>query len=631
MPEGPRAEQLPKSELVFCTPMIKQQPPKPAYFSTAFKIVVSTLTIFGTVATILTTMRQEGLIGPLPKLGSNVARIRLTPVSDTAWALGDTLAFAATATDTNGVALPAPPLIWTVTNTEVAESRPDGTVIATGAGETTLLVTAGTATAQARVVVHPRTVALKPSVDTVFLPEGSVTSLIAMPFDNRGRMIRGALAHWRSLDSTIVAVDSLGLASAMHPGVASTEARLDGVTTRMPVRVTPVLGSLASGVGHDQHALASTQLPMAVGVRTLSRQGQSIGDVMVHAVVDGGTLASDTARSGDDGVARFRWTLGERPGPQHLTASADEIDSTLIVAAEADPVERNTRFVLLDSILTGPAGAALARPVVVRLTDTLGQVLTDVPVRWLAQDGSRLVGNAAHTDSLGLATATWTLGSKVGVNRGRLIAGPGNAPAFAISTRSLAGAPASIAVLSGEHQRLQVTRSVAVRVKVTDAQGNVAAGIPLQSTLAAGSVVLTDPVTRADGTARLQWILGPTAGTQTLELRAGTARTRLTATSLPAPAAQVEIVAPTISIVAAAKVRVIAVVSDSLGNPIAGNVVQPRVATGSVTPLRATTNAQGRATFTWTLAKRPGDQTITVHAAGVRLNSTKTVRRPAPR
>ena len=611
--------------------MIHQQPPKPAYFSTAFKIVVSTLTIFGTVATILTTLRQEGMIGALPKLGFNVARIRLTPTSDTAWALGDTLAFAAIATDTNGVALPAPPLTWTVTNTEVAEAHPDGTVIATGAGETTLLVTAGAATAQARVVVHPRTVTLKPSADTVFLPEGSVTSLIAMPFDVRGRLIRGALARWRSLDSTIVAVDSLGLATAMRPGVATTEARLDGVATRMPVRVTPVLGSLASGAGHDQHARASTPLPMAVGVRTLSRQGQSIRNIRVHAVVDGGTLENDTVRSGDDGVARFRWTLGERPGPQRLTASADEIDSTLVVTAEADPVEWNTRFVLLDSILTGPAGAALTRPVVVRLTDTLGQVLSDVPVRWLAQDGSRLVGSAVRTDSLGLAMATWTLGPRVGVNRGRVIAGPGSSPTFAFSTRSLAGAPVTIAVLSGDHQRLAVMRPIPVRVKVTDAQGNVASGITLQSTQTAGAVVLTDPVTRADGTARLQWILGPTAGIQTLELRAGTAKTILTATALPAPASQVEIVAPTISIVAAAKVRVIVVVSDSLGNPITGNVVQPRVATGSVTPLRATTNADGRATFTWTLAKRPGDQTITVHAAGVRVNATKTVRRPASR
>ncbi|MBW8772670.1 MAG: Ig-like domain-containing protein [Gemmatimonadetes bacterium] len=447
----------------------------------------------------------------------------------------------------------------------------------------------------------------------------------------RGKLIRGALARWRSLDTSVVAVDSLGLATAVHPGVATTEARLDGVAAKLPVRVTPVLGSIAAGAGHDQHAPASTQLPMPVGVRTLSRQGQPIGDVLVHAVVDAGTLESDTARSGADGVARFRWTLGDRPGPQRLTASADEIDSTLVVGAEADPVERNTRFVLVDSIPTGPASAPLPRPVTVRLTDTLGQVLTDVPIRWLAQDGSRLVGGAARTDSLGLASATWTLGPKVGGNRGRILAGPVNTPAFAFTTRSLAGEPATIAVLTGDRQRLPVARAITVRVKVADAQGNVAAAVPLQTVLTAGSVVLTDPVTRADGTARLQWTLGPTAGAQTLELRAGPAKVQLSATALPAPAAQVEIVAPTISIVSAAQVRVVAVVSDSLGNPISGNVVQPRVAMGSVAPLRATTDAQGRASFTWTLAKRAGDQTITVRAAGVRVNATKTLRKAGPR
>jgi hypothetical protein len=291
-------------------------------------------------------------------------------------------------------------------------------------------------------------------------------------------------------------------------------------------------------------------------------------------------------------------------------------------------VERNTKFVLVDPIPSGPAATALPRPVVVRLTDTLGQVLSDVPVRWMAQDGSRLMGSAPRTDSLGLASAAWTLGPKVGVNRGRLIAGPGSAPAFPLEALSLAGPPVTIVVLSGDRQRLPVARTITAKVRITDAQGNSVTGIVPTWTTAAGSVTFVDPATKEDGSLRLHWLLGPTAGDQALELRAGDAKVRLTATALPAPPSQVEIVAPTISIVSAPTVRVIAMVSDSLGNPIAGNVVQARVATGSVSPLRATTNAQGRATFTWTLAKRPGDQTITIRAAGVRVNATKTVRRP---
>jgi hypothetical protein len=608
-----------------------QQAPRREIFSTAFKAAMGGLGVLATIVTILTFARQEGMIGPIATIGVNVARIRLTPVTDTAWALGDTLSYAAIATDTNGVVLPTPLLIWTIANSEVAEARPDGSVIATGSGETSVVVTAGAASARARVVVHPRTVELRPAADTVQVPEGSATSLIAIPYDVRGRMIRGVLARWRSFDTTVVQVDSLGLATATRPGLAATEARLDGVNARLYVRVTPVLGSLALGSGADQHARAGRDLPAPVVVRTLSRQGQPIGGILIRAAVDQGRLETDTVRSDDNGAARFRWTLGDRPGPQHFVARADRLDTTYAVGAEADPVTENTVFTLVDSLGTARAGSALSSFVTIRLTDTLGQVLPDIPVRWLGLDGSRITPTGPRTDSLGLATATWTLGPKVGRNRARIIAGPGSAPSFAFETRSDAGAPAVITVLSGDRQRSTVASTLRVRVRVSDAAGNPVPDAALQSEMVAGSVALTDPVSTADGTVRLNWTLGPTAGAQEVTLKIGAARVKLIATALPAPAAKVEIVSPTISITSSASLRVIAVVTDSLGNPIAGSVLQPTVTAGSISPRRATTDARGRATFTWTLARRQGDQTIRIHAAGVRVNAEKTVRRPNSR
>src|ERR1043165_1866756 len=114
--------------------MTKPPEPRPAYFSTAFKIVVSTLTVVGTLATILTFARQEGMIGPLAIVGADVAHLRITPTADTAWALGDTMHFAVIATDTNGIALPSPAIAWGVSNIEVATVAPDGSVIATRSG-----------------------------------------------------------------------------------------------------------------------------------------------------------------------------------------------------------------------------------------------------------------------------------------------------------------------------------------------------------------------------------------------------------------------------------------------------------------------------------------------------------------
>lgn len=607
--------------------MPQQVKKRPTLFSHAFKLTAGAISGLAALVTVLTYARQEGVIGPLATVTSPVAYIRLSPYSDTAYALGDTLHFAAIATDTNGAQLPAPQLTWTVTNTEVAEARTDGSVIATGAGETSVIVTAGRTTSQARVFVRPRVTLLKPASDSVVIPEGESTSLIAVPFDAHGKIIRGLLARWRSLDTTLFTVDSLGLAIAVRPGIAVAEAQIQGISTQQRIRITPVLGSLTLGAGADQHAEAGRELPSPVAVRTLSRQRQPLAGVLVRGTVDAGHLAIDTVTSDGDGIARFRWTLGDRPGPQHFTARADEIDSTLAAAAEADPVPRNTQFVLVDSLGVGPAGADLPAPVTVRLTDTLGQVLSDVPVRWLGLDGSRISGLAARTDSLGLARATWTLGPKVGRNRAKLIAGPGSAPAFALETRSAAGAPTKLVVRTGDHQRTTVTRVLDAKVVVTDAQGNPVAGFAVTGETGSGSIALADAATLADGSARIRWTVGPTSGDQTATLHAGTATATLSATVLPGPATQVEIVAPTISIAASPSVRVTAQVSDSLGNPIQGVVVQPRLTTGSATPLRATTDVHGRVNFTWTFAKRPGDQTITIHAAGVRVDATKTVRK----
>lgn len=607
------------------------QVPQPALFSNAFKLIAGGLTLLATLATILTTARQEGMIGPLAMVGADVAHIRVMPASDTAYAVGDTLRFAATAADTNGVALPSPQLTWSVTNPAVAEARPDGSAIATGAGVTSVVVTAGRATARATIVVTPRVVELRPASDTVEIPEGGATSLIAVPIDLRGRVIRDMLARWRSSDTSIFAVDSLGLATGVRPGLAKASAHLGEATTELIVRVTPVLGAVTIGSGASQHAPASTLLPAPVVIRTLSRQRTPLGGILVRAAVDAGQLGSDTATSDSLGNARFRWTLGDRPGSQHFVARSDGIDTTLTLTAEADPVAANVEFVLVDSIAAAPAGAALPSPVTVRLTDTLGQVLPGVPVRWLGMDGSRLVGTAPRTDSLGMATANWTLGARVGRNRGRLIAGPGTTVAFGFETRSLAGAPATIAVMTGNRQRATVASTINARVRITDAGGNPVAGAELEAETNDGSVTFQDAVSTVDGTVRLRWTLGPTAGTQGVTLKVGRATVRLTATATPAPASKVEVIAPTITIVSSASVRVVAMVTDSLGNPIRGTVVQPRVTMGSASPLRATTGADGRATFTWTIARRAGDQTITVRATGVRGEATKTVRRPTSR
>ena len=62
---------------------------------------------------------------------------------------------------------------------------------------------------------------------------------------------------------------------------------------------------------------------------------------------------------------------------------------------------------------------------------------------------------------------------------------------------------------------------------------------------------------------------------------------------------------------------VVLVLSDSLGNGIAGVSVTARTAQGKLADTALTTNAQGRATLRWTLGPTAGDQTVEVRMAGL--------------
>src|SRR6185369_15519846 len=97
-------------------------------------------------------------------------------------------------------------------------------------------------------------------------------------------------------------------------------------------------------------------------------------------------------------------------------ATVQQLDSTLVVSAESDPVPANTRMVAVVEHPSGAAAQPLADPVQLRVTDSSGRALPDVPVSWQALDG-RVEPLAPRTDSAGIAQARWTLGRAAGMQR----------------------------------------------------------------------------------------------------------------------------------------------------------------------------------------------------------------------
>jgi hypothetical protein len=330
------------------------------------------------------------------------------------------------------------------------------------------------------------------------------------------------------------------------------------------------------------------------------------------------TVATDA-----DGRARTTWTLGGYPGRQTLFASVEKLDSALAIVAEADPVAVNTRVAAISERLGGRAGERLTDSVAVRVTDSTGHALPDVPVRWVALDGGVAEAVAIRTDSLGLARARWTLGKKTGPQRLRAEVGGSGGHSIApvtITARAAAGAPASVMVVGGDGQRgiagAGLTKAVVLRV--VDAAGNGVADVPLTLSPSGGTV--PDSAVRTDslGTARTRWTMGHSARDYALAVHVDGVKGLLKVAARAMPAAPANLAfeeagaSGSHARTARPKARQLSVlVTDEYGNPVPDAKVRFTTKSGVVTPARAVSDSKGRVALSWTPSTKAGEHTLT--------------------
>jgi hypothetical protein len=93
--------------------------------------------------------------------------------------------------------------------------------------------------------------------------------------------------------------------------------------------------------GDAQEALVGTPVPELLAVRVVDAEGVGSGGVAVEwAVSDGeGSIEPLDARSDSTGLARARWTLGERQGSQSVRASAGDARVSFVALATPQPPE----------------------------------------------------------------------------------------------------------------------------------------------------------------------------------------------------------------------------------------------------------------------------------------------------
>ena len=570
-------------------------------------------------------------------VGARAHRLALAPAPDTVSALGDSIQFAALVTDESGAAVPGVAPTWTSTDPRVLRVDRAGTAIAMGPGVAAVVVRVGALETRTRIVVRQRPAALVVQDTLLRMDEGTRARPPARVADARGRTIVGAEPTWSSGDPAVAVVDSLGQLEAVSPGRTMLTVTTGPLQTTVPLQVAPVPASITVLAGENQRAAAATALPAAVGAQVVSRSGRPVAGVPVRFEPGSGGRADPAVDTSDaQGMVQAVWTLGDIPGRQRLTIDVEGVATAPALTAEADPVVGNARVTLVTEEPAGVAGDTLEAPLLIRLADSVGRALADVPVAWSAGDGGTLTPLGARTDSLGEARAVWRLGPRAGRQRARVQAGNARTlPPLVVTAVARPGEAVGLEVRSGAGQTGTVGSALgkAIVVRAVDRRGNGVAGAKVSRAGGPGAAFDGEVATDSAGQVRLRWTLGREPGTQRLTLRLAddTASAAVTAQAAPgAPAALAFVSPPATRSAKALAAPLVVEVTDRFGNPLPGRTLSFRASSGKVSPARASTDGRGRAQVRWTLGPKPVRVSLVAVVSGSKLSETLSLPRPSP-
>ena len=364
-------------------------------------------------------------------------------------------------------------------------------------------------------------------------------------------------------------------------------------------------------------------------VRVLDRRGNPAPGIDVEwSITEGrGQISDRVTRSDDSGmVALEEWTLDTTVGDNAVAASVSGVGSVEFRAAgQPGPPDS----------LRNPVGhqtvATVASPVNVlpriTVTDQYGNPLEGVTVTFEVVEGDGAVEQpSAVSNPQGRASpGDWILGPVAGIQSMQASSEGLTTVRFDVTAR--ADVPDSVDVVEMGSTEGQVGETIpGLVVEVRDRFDNPVANTELEVRVVTGGgqVVPPEPTTDEAGRTTLDWILGPTAGTQRLEVYADDARRAVLeveaaagdAAKLVVVEGQGQVAPASQGVPEAPAVRV----TDEFSNPLEGLDVTFEVVEGggSVEGSPARSDAEGIAALqSWTLGPEAGDNRVEATLAGV--------------
>jgi hypothetical protein len=283
--------------------------------------------------------------------------------------------------------------------------------------------------------------------------DGETRALKATLYDSHGRSITNPRQHysfeWRVSDPSVLRLEANGeqaVIGYVRPGstevlvIASRSAQSEpssatlmsvqdpsekGLEARTKVNANQKPAGVKLVQGNGQKGRVLTVLPDSLVVQVVDRQGVGVAGQLVDFVVasGGGTLEPASAVTDSAGYALTAWLLGPEGGEQTVEAAVPNVGGTTFVA-EALPGDPAQMVAVSGSGQTAAPGGSLASPLVAAVLDEFGNAVPGVAVKWTVQSGGGTVTPLSEsTDSMGRASATWTLGAEGGEQRAQAAAG----------------------------------------------------------------------------------------------------------------------------------------------------------------------------------------------------------------